>query len=387
MNKLWPSQSRRPAAAARAARRALHLPPGGSRSANRPPSRTQRVQACECVLRCRQEPAPAGPLPRAPPAAGKGDELPGQPAQDIVFVVRQKPHPTFTREGDDLVTQMRIPLRWAAPGCARIARRPRHPSVCSARRAQSCPERRRALPPPTPRPRPRSKALGGGSVDVHTLDSQPRILRVPLREVVRPGYERVVAGEGKLRVLQGMMRDALHLRPVLPSCLGPSAGAPARCVLLLPLRACEQAALWCTARHGSVCMCVCVCVCVGGWGRRTPRLGRPPRAAPGLAPLSPLGAPRLLCCRHAQQQDGGEGQPAHQVGRLAGRGWPAVHTALLWGRPGSRCCRLPQAPACFAYVSGQAACRPACPPTCLPAPPTCPSLLPPGLTSPFRGSS
>lgn len=83
--------------------------------------------------------------------AGKGDELPGQPAQDIVFVVRQKPHPTFTREGDDLVTQMRIPL---------------------------------------------SKALGGGSVDVHTLDSQPRILRVPLREVVRPGYERVVAGEG-----------------------------------------------------------------------------------------------------------------------------------------------------------------------------------------------
>lgn len=44
--------------------------------------------------------------------AGKGDELPGQPAQDIVFVVRQKPHPTFTREGDDLVTQMRIPLRW-----------------------------------------------------------------------------------------------------------------------------------------------------------------------------------------------------------------------------------------------------------------------------------
>ncbi|KAL4424051.1 hypothetical protein ABPG75_001352 [Micractinium tetrahymenae] len=83
--------------------------------------------------------------------AGKGDELPGQPAQDIVFVVRQKPHPTFSREGDDLVTNMRIPL---------------------------------------------SKALGGGTVDVHTLDSQPRVLRVPLREVVRPGYERVVQGEG-----------------------------------------------------------------------------------------------------------------------------------------------------------------------------------------------
>lgn len=47
------------------------------------------------------------------PPAGKGDELPGQPAQDIVFVVRQKPHPAFVRQGDDLVTQLRIPLRYA----------------------------------------------------------------------------------------------------------------------------------------------------------------------------------------------------------------------------------------------------------------------------------
>ena len=39
-----------------------------------------------------------------------------------------------------------------------------------------------------------SKALGGGTVDVRTLDG--RTLRVPLKEVVRPGYERVVAGEG-----------------------------------------------------------------------------------------------------------------------------------------------------------------------------------------------
>ena len=39
-----------------------------------------------------------------------------------------------------------------------------------------------------------SKALGGGAVDVPSLDN--RILRVPLKEVVRPGYERVVVGEG-----------------------------------------------------------------------------------------------------------------------------------------------------------------------------------------------
>ena len=70
-----------------------------------------------------------GILPHPPfapwtPPAGKGDEVPGQPAQDIVFVVRQKPHPVFAREGDDLVTTQRIPLRWvpASAGCAHSLR-------------------------------------------------------------------------------------------------------------------------------------------------------------------------------------------------------------------------------------------------------------------------
>ncbi|KAG7673823.1 hypothetical protein Ndes2526B_g02703 [Nannochloris sp. 'desiccata'] len=81
---------------------------------------------------------------------GKGDELPGQPAQDIVFVVKQKPHSKFLREGDDLVVKMSIPL---------------------------------------------TKALTAGvTVDVPTLDN--RVLRVPLREVIYPGYERVVKSEG-----------------------------------------------------------------------------------------------------------------------------------------------------------------------------------------------
>lgn len=102
-------------------------------------------------------PGPARPLPPQITFTGKGDELPGRPPQDIVFVVRgagpvvwrrdalggaprlchgpfptqllrpttprppcpvrsavqvrQKPHPTFTREGDDLVAKLRIPLR------------------------------------------------------------------------------------------------------------------------------------------------------------------------------------------------------------------------------------------------------------------------------------
>jgi hypothetical protein len=54
------------------------------------------------------------PLPARPPA-GKGDELPGRPAQDLVFVVRQKAHPVFEREGDDLVASLRIPIRWVPP--------------------------------------------------------------------------------------------------------------------------------------------------------------------------------------------------------------------------------------------------------------------------------
>lgn len=37
---------------------------------------------------------------------GKGDRLPGRPAQDIVFVIREGPHPRFTRAGDDLITKV-----------------------------------------------------------------------------------------------------------------------------------------------------------------------------------------------------------------------------------------------------------------------------------------
>jgi DnaJ-class molecular chaperone len=36
-------------------------------------------------------------------AAGKGDQEPGRPADDLVFVVSEKPHDRFTRSGNDLV--------------------------------------------------------------------------------------------------------------------------------------------------------------------------------------------------------------------------------------------------------------------------------------------
>ena len=44
---------------------------------------------------------------------GKGDRLPGRPPQDVVFVIKQVPHPRFTRQGDDLITEVtaRQPLQ------------------------------------------------------------------------------------------------------------------------------------------------------------------------------------------------------------------------------------------------------------------------------------
>ncbi|EDQ91307.1 uncharacterized protein MONBRDRAFT_18063 [Monosiga brevicollis MX1] len=39
-----------------------------------------------------------------------GDELNDQPAQDICFVIQEKPHQTFRRDGDDLLVTVRIPL-------------------------------------------------------------------------------------------------------------------------------------------------------------------------------------------------------------------------------------------------------------------------------------
>ena len=66
-----------------------------------------------------------------------------------MFVVQQAPHLHFIRQGDDLTVTVGIGL---------------------------------------------AQALGGGTVDVPTLDG--RILRVPLKEVVTPGYERLVKNEG-----------------------------------------------------------------------------------------------------------------------------------------------------------------------------------------------
>ena len=48
--------------------------------------------------------------------AGMGDKEPGRPADDLVFVIAEKPHSSFTREGNDLHTTVSLPLKIALAG-------------------------------------------------------------------------------------------------------------------------------------------------------------------------------------------------------------------------------------------------------------------------------
>jgi len=83
---------------------------------------------------------------------GKGDELPGRPPQDLVFVVKQKPHSVFTREGDNLMVHDTVDI---------------------------------------------ATALGGGVVEVPALDG--RKVGVRIDQVIHPGSVYVVTGEGMPR--------------------------------------------------------------------------------------------------------------------------------------------------------------------------------------------
>lgn len=81
----------------------------------------------------------------------EGDEVyPGQPAADMIFVLREKQHPRFRRDRDDLHYTAKISLKDALCGC---------------------------------------------KVDVVTLDVG-RTLRVNVSDIVTPNYTKVVRGEG-----------------------------------------------------------------------------------------------------------------------------------------------------------------------------------------------
>ncbi|EOA30971.1 hypothetical protein CARUB_v10014117mg [Capsella rubella] len=79
----------------------------------------------------------------------KGNEQPGVIPADLVFIIDEKPHPVFTREGNDLVVTQKISL---------------------------------------------VEALTGYTVSLTTLDG--RRLTVPVTNVISPEYEEVVPKEG-----------------------------------------------------------------------------------------------------------------------------------------------------------------------------------------------
>ncbi|CAL8307980.1 unnamed protein product [Gadus morhua 'NCC'] len=79
----------------------------------------------------------------------EGDQGPNSVPADIVFIVRQKPHPWFTRQRDNLVYKASISLEMA---------------------------------------------LTGFSVDVETLDG--RLVNIPVNDIVHPGYSKLVPAEG-----------------------------------------------------------------------------------------------------------------------------------------------------------------------------------------------
>ncbi|KAI8469015.1 MAG: DnaJ domain-containing protein [Monoraphidium minutum] len=79
----------------------------------------------------------------------KGDEHPGRVAADMIFVIDEKPHPNFRRDGNDLVLTAHISL---------------------------------------------ADALCGSDLKVTTLDD--RKLEVPLNTVITPGSAKILRGEG-----------------------------------------------------------------------------------------------------------------------------------------------------------------------------------------------
>ncbi|KAF7139968.1 hypothetical protein RHSIM_Rhsim06G0137000 [Rhododendron simsii] len=79
----------------------------------------------------------------------KGYEQPGVIPSDLIFIIDEKPHSVFTRDGNDLVVTEKIPL---------------------------------------------SEALTGHTVRQNTLDG--RTLTIPINNVIHPDHEEVVRGEG-----------------------------------------------------------------------------------------------------------------------------------------------------------------------------------------------
>ncbi|XP_075478641.1 uncharacterized protein LOC142519492 isoform X1 [Primulina tabacum] len=96
---------------------------------------------------------------------GKGDERPGTLPADIIFVIDEKRHPLFKREGDDLELGVEVPLVQALTGST--------------------------IPVPL---------LGGGHITLSIDD------------IIYPGYEKAIPGQGLPKSKEEGMRGDLRLK-------------------------------------------------------------------------------------------------------------------------------------------------------------------------------
>ncbi|KAF5185830.1 Chaperone protein dnaj [Thalictrum thalictroides] len=95
----------------------------------------------------------------------KGNEQPNQLPADLVFVIDEKPHDVYKRDGNDLIVTQKVTL---------------------------------------------SEALAGSTVNLTTLDG--RNLTIPVSDIVNPGYELVIAKEGMPIVKEPGKRGNLRIK-------------------------------------------------------------------------------------------------------------------------------------------------------------------------------
>lgn len=95
----------------------------------------------------------------------KGNEQSNQLPADLVFVIDEKPHDVYKRDGNDLIVNQRVSL---------------------------------------------AEALGGTTVNLTTLDG--RSLSIPVTDIVSPGYELAVAREGMPIVKEPGNRGDLRIK-------------------------------------------------------------------------------------------------------------------------------------------------------------------------------
>lgn len=99
----------------------------------------------------------------------KGNEQPNVVPADLIFIIDEKPHSVFTRDGNDLVVTQKVSL---------------------------------------------AEALTGYTVHLTTLDG--RSLNIPINSVINPNYEEIVPGEGmpipKDRTKRGNLRIKFNIK-------------------------------------------------------------------------------------------------------------------------------------------------------------------------------